>query len=136
MPFEISTDKKLIAESEQFYRKNINSIRLFYRPLNDLIPFLFKNKIEAFYEKTDLFFQIRDEKSKALHNRISYAYATEDYDTNAFHHYHFKIDGKIHVYSIVELDMYGVIDAANKIKRQLSENKKANTKNNVLQFKR
>lgn len=136
MPFEISTDKKLIAESERFYHNNINSIRLFYRPLNELIPFLFKNKIDTFYEKIELFLQVRDEKSNVLHNRVSYAYATGDYHENALHHFHFKIDGKNHIYSIVELDMYGIIDKANKIKKQLSDDKGSNTKNNVLQFKR
>jgi hypothetical protein len=62
---------------------------------------------------------------------------TKNYTHNAFQHFIFDIDGSILTYSIVELEMYGIIDTADSIRYKLAEvEKQKEIPNNVLQFKR
>ncbi len=124
-------------ESKQHYLKNRRVFQLFYYPMNKTFPFLFDKKIEEYEEKTETFYKVIRQQTKLLHQRVAHAYVTKNYTHNAFQHFIFDIDGSILTYSIVELEMYGIIDTADSIRYKLVEvEKQKEIPNNVLQFKR
>src|SRR5690606_15430776 len=112
-----------IQESKAFYDKNLTAHIWFYRPLNEMFPFLFRSKVKYFRKQTQAYLDYCREQSKILRNQIIQAYATKNYTHNAFGHFIFKIDGKSHLYSIVELDEAGILDDVDKVRHSIKKEK-------------
>jgi len=129
-------EQKMFEAGKKFYRDNSMSQRIFYRPLNDLIPFLFNKKIDEFHDKVEFYLEKSKEISKNFFHRIAYAYATGNYNENQFCHYYFNIDGKIEVFGILELEMHGILEASKIISLELKEKQKKSIPDNVIQFQR
>lgn len=104
-----------IQESKAFYDKNLTAHICFYRPLNEMFPFLFRSKVKYFRKQVQPYLDYCKSQSKILRNQIIQAYATKNYTQNHFGHFIFNIDGKSHLYSIVELDEAGILDDVDKI---------------------
>lgn len=130
-------EQKKFDESKRFYHDNKTSQRLFYRPMNELFYFLFKNKIKEFDDKVEFYLEKSYEISKRFNHLIAYAYATGNYTKNSFAHYYFNVGGEMVVFGYLELEMYGIIEASKKIILELKEKEKLKSiPNNVYQFKR
>jgi hypothetical protein len=130
-------EQKLFNKGQRFYFDNNTIQRLFYRPLNDIFPSLFKAKIEEFEQTVKFFIKKSHEISERKFHRIAYNYAIGNYTVNHLCHYEFDIDGKSIIFGILELEMYGIIEASKKIILELKEKEKLKSiPNNVYQFKR
>lgn len=126
-------DYELIEKSRKYYYANNFAHNFFYKQINDIFPFLFKNKVREFYKKSEAYFADQDSKFLILKNRIIMAIATEDFTTNSLGHYHFNIDGIHYVYGITSI--YDLFDQANKVKNSILK-KKLEQPSNILQFKK
>ena len=126
-------DYELIEKSRKYYYANNFAHNFFYKQVNDIFPFLFKNKVIEFYNKSEAYFADQDSKILILKNRIIMAIATEDFTTNSLGHYHFNIDGIHYVYGITSI--YELFDQAHKFKNAILQ-KHSEKSSNILQFKK
>lgn len=130
--------KIIMLSREYYYKKNFLN-DFFYEKINNIFPFIFKNKVNEFYSNTKAFRQYYKTQQNFIRQRIIMALALDDFTVNHLSHYKFNIDGVEYVYSITNI--YDLFDEVNVIKNRLKEkhkstehNKSSDIKSNVLKF--
>lgn len=125
-----------IEISKNFYHENNLMNSLFYSKINDLFPFIFKNKVSEFYIKSEPYFKDQELKYSIHRKKIIMAIATENYTVNHFNHFYFNIDGIEYVYGVVSI--HSLFEEANEIKNKIQQEKLIKkdqpSKSNILHF--
>lgn len=120
-----------IESSKKFYFDNKNKIFFLYQPINDILPFFFKKKIDKFYEISEPYLSYKDYLIKSLSNKIVAALVEDKYTVNSLFHYYFNIDGVEYIYGVSSI--IDLIDKANLIKFKKAQKNACKLKSNVIE---